>query len=399
MTQHTIYVYTTTDLNLFLAKNFYKKIKIYTDLREIPWTEIIFRKVRFLSLPPTKSLPNLSLLAKRKLIKLSNLLINKQLMFESIRNLIFANQGPNVLFVPYHHAFEIYSLHCPQLKVVEIDKNLSPDLISKIYKESQYSKVRDLTAGVAVFINPTSSQLLRAYKLIHPNKSIVIRYHDMISWQPDKTFYSGTKNLINMVKNLKRDGIVDKVESYCPQDAELLCATYRPNAANPIHLKKIDKDFRESIYHFIGGKSSNQATSSRIQPLDQIQKELSRIYPEINHWCTANIVRFSNKWLSYNEFLEKSVLSEVCVDLIREDQNEGFSFRIPEAIHLNKKIISNRINLKKEPFYSPERIFLIGHDPIERLREFLEFDLKPLPKNIADRYNSTLWWTKHDPIK
>ena len=85
------------------------------------------------------------------------------------------------------------------------------------------------------------------------------------------------------------------------------------------------------------------------------------------------------------------------MDLFRLDPNEGFSFRIPEALWLNRKIISNRLCLQKEDFYSPERIFLIGLDPIERLRSFLEKDVEPLPKKILCRYDSRLWWMEGDP--
>lgn len=62
-------------------------------------------------------------------------------------------------------------------------------------------------------------------------------------------------------------------------------------------------------------------------------------------------------WLSYTDFIRIYVLSEVYIDLVRVNQYEGFSFRIPEALWLNRKIISNRISLQDEPFYSTDRVF------------------------------------------
>lgn len=91
--------------------------------------------------------------------------------------------------------------------------------------------------------------------------------------------------------------------------------------------------------------------------------------------------------------------SEVYVDLYRVDEDEGFSYRIPEALFLNRKIISNRTILHDESFYSPERIFLIGIDPIERLKSFLETDIEPLPEEVLRLYDSRLWWTDDDPMK
>lgn len=398
--EYKVYIYTNRDLSLHLAKNFYKNTTIFTDIREISWLDILLRKVRFLSIPPpVRSILTPQIPIKRKLIKVLNLLVNKDLMLQSIKDIIFTDHGQNVLFVPYHHAWEIYSLHCPQMKVIEIDKNLSPKLIASVYQEARRSLFRDFSTGTTVFINPTSLTLLKAYKLIHPNKRIVIRYHDMISWQLDKSCYSGTKDLITMVKRLKQEGIIDQVESYCHYDANLLDAIYRPNGANPHFLKKIDKDFRTNIYNFLGGKSSNKKIYARIIPLNTIQTELMQIYPTIKNWTGADIAKFSKNWLSYEEFLNKTVLSEICVDLLREEPNEGFSFRIAEALNLNRKIISNRISLTEEPFYSPERIFLIGIDSPVRLKEFLEKELSPLPKSIVNHYNSTLWWTDEDPFQ
>ena len=34
---------------------------------------------------------------------------------------------------------------------------------------------------------------------------------------------------------------------------------------------------------------------------------------------------------------------------------------------------------------------------VERLPEFLEADLDPLPPDILKLYDSTLWWTDRDP--
>lgn len=89
--------------------------------------------------------------------------------------------------------------------------------------------------------------------------------------------------------------------------------------------------------------------------------------------------------------------SEIFVDLVRISQSEGYSYRIPEAIILNRKIITNRITVLDEDFYSPDRVFIIGHDSIERLQSFLEADIAPLPERIRNRYDSTLWWTDKDP--
>ena len=104
-----------------------------------------------------------------------------------------------------------------------------------------------------------------------------------------------------------------------------------------------------------------------------------------------------NRLISYCDCVKSYSTSEIYIDLVRIDKKEGFSFRIPEALWFNRKIISNRIGLLEENFYSPERIFLIGYDPITRLRTFLEGDLSSPSEQILHYYDSRLWWTNSDP--
>lgn len=104
------------------------------------------------------------------------------------------------------------------------------------------------------------------------------------------------------------------------------------------------------------------------------------------------------KWITYSDFVKKYALSEVYIDLLRVADNEGYSFRIPEALWLNRKIISNRFSLREEPFYTPERIFLLGYDSFDTLREFLEREIEPLPEKILTLLDARLWYTQNDPL-
>ena len=118
----------------------------------------------------------------------------------------------------------------------------------------------------------------------------------------------------------------------------------------------------------------------------------------IDNYIFQKLATGSEQWISYNQYLREIAASEIVIDLTRNCQDEGFSFRIAEALFLNKKIITNRLIILNEPFYSPERIFLIGHDSYLRLDSFLQNDLAPLPESILKFYNSRLWWTDQDPL-
>ena len=83
--------------------------------------------------------------------------------------------------------------------------------------------------------------------------------------------------------------------------------------------------------------------------------------------------------------------SEIMVDMYRIDPGEGLSFRIPEALLLGRKVITNRLMVLDCDFYDPSRFFVIGHDSPGRLEAFLKGDFRPLSPEIRKRYDSREW--------
>lgn len=170
-------------------------------------------------------------------------------------------------------------------------------------------------------------------------------------------------------------------------------ALYRPNGVNPEFMKSIDCPLRYYLVQFIGaGLSRDYGTNKRLEPLAQIHAELNKIFKNPKKWVYTKVTYSSRDWLPYSEFASISAKAEIYIDLIRVNENEGFSFRIPEALTINRKIITNRKNIKDELFYDPERIFIIGFDPISRLKTFLEADLPPLPISLLNKFDSSKWW-------
>ena len=78
--------------------------------------------------------------------------------------------------------------------------------------------------------------------------------------------------------------------------------------------------------------------------------------------------------------------------MYRVTADEGFSFRIPEALLLERKIITNRSIVLKCDFYDPSRFFVIGYDSPNRLEEFIKGDFKALCPEIKNRYDCRTWW-------
>lgn len=78
--------------------------------------------------------------------------------------------------------------------------------------------------------------------------------------------------------------------------------------------------------------------------------------------------------------------------MYRVDPDEGLSFRIPEALLLQRKVITNQLMISKCDFYNPSRFFIIGYDSIDRLEEFVKCVFKPLSSEIINWYDCCNWW-------
>ena len=128
-----------------------------------------------------------------------------------------------------------------------------------------------------------------------------------------------------------------------------------------------------------------------------VEKKVKEIYPNILQWIDLYSPVGTSEWIPYCQYLEKAISTEIFIDLVRISQDEGFSYRIPEALALNRKIITNRRNLIQEPFYSKDRIFILGVDSLDGLQAFLENDIPKLDDSILSYFNSELWWSEDDP--
>ena len=311
----------------------------------------------------------------------------------SLRDQIFPEDNA-VLFCAGRHVVEIYEAHLPHFKIVEVEYTRSLKILARLSKFASKlgSEFQNTDPGFGVFTNPVSDIPLRLFRKFNPNKKLIVRFHDQI----DPTYRSELKT---MLAALQEENIVDEVESYQKSDADYLQCTYRPNGVNPVTIRSAKSNFRDSLMSFSGSPSLKPGVD-RLADLRKILHHISLLYPCSSSWISLSDnsnYKISNSWQPYYRWLRKSALSEVCVDLYRVDLNEGFSYRIPEALWLNQKIITNRLFLIECEFYSPERFFILGIDSISRLKGFLEADLSPLPKELLEKFNSALWWTDKDP--
>lgn len=335
---------------------------------------------------------------KRLTSKLLMLSLNGLIGSLNVGNCLLSQLGDRVLFVPRASVSWIYSYHLKHISIMEIKDDvrfihLIP-LLMKVYFMIFCGRV-DRGDGVSVFANAKDVFLIKLYRRIHPNRKIIVRYHDIL-----RSDFRGVKaeDVVVMMRNLKSKGVIDALETYSRVDAKRFNFIYRPNAVNSEEMYKLDVNERDALYRFIGSGLKSEGDQSRVDSLKLIHAALRRLYPNIERYLDERILN-SRQWIPYEQYIKEIAKSEVIIDLIRLGDDEGFPYRIPEALFLNRKIITNRWSLRNEAFYSPQRVFIVGIDDVSNLQEFLERDLCRLPKSVLNLYDASLWWTDGDPIE
>lgn len=104
----------------------------------------------------------------------------------------------------------------------------------------------------------------------------------------------------------------------------------------------------------------------------------------------TNILKFSRKNIPQQSLPKLYKNTKVILDLQRNHQM-GLSFRIFEAMALEKKFITDNHNIKNYDFYNPENILVLNEDFSNIERSFFESEYQKLPQEIYYKYTLDNW--------
>lgn len=383
-----------------VASRYCPNLQMVGSLAEIGLLDLIFRRVRLTTIPEKAKQKTLLDRVKRKIVKTFKLSIEKNITLCNLHEGLFIEASrPNEIlyFSQYNHIKPLLQYHLPQVHIFLLLNTVSIDVLNALIILCKNIKSRLPKDKIIIFSNFYNPEIIRLCKGLDKKRRIIIRFHDFID-----DYFCGRKvgkTIVQKVREMVTTGTVDSVETYTKANASALGALYRPNGVNINSIEKLEDGFRTYLYWFSGYSGKTEFDkNSRTAPLRNLEIKLCELYPEIKNYLSAKTVHHESKdWVPYEIFLRRAASSEVCVDLYRVNPEEGFSYRMIEALALNRKIITNRLNVVDEPFYSPERVFLLGQDSFERLEVFLESDIDPIPSDLLKLYDSTLWWTDKDP--
>ena len=105
---------------------------------------------------------------------------------------------------------------------------------------------------------------------------------------------------------------------------------------------------------------------------------------------SKNKIVFTRKRINHENLPEFYKRTKVILDLMRENQY-GLSFRVFEAMALEKKIITDNEKIKNYDFYNPNNILVLNKDFSNITKEFFETPYQPLPEEIYKKYTLEKW--------
>lgn len=191
-------------------------------------------------------------------------------------------------------------------------------------------------------------------------------------------------------KKLIEKKVFDTIYSFDKKDATKYNLEF---ISNYIHLEKKNETVKSKFNVFsISSIDDRYATFNSI--IDYFDKNsishLTLFYDKKCPKILKKSATFINKTLNHNEIQEKMEKSDIILDVVRKNQT-GLSFRIFDALALNKKLITTNQSIKKYDFYNENNVCVIDKNNISIPNEFLKTKYEKLSDEIYKKYSLENW--------
>jgi hypothetical protein len=105
-------------------------------------------------------------------------------------------------------------------------------------------------------------------------------------------------------------------------------------------------------------------------------------------------IKFFKDNFTFRDNIKRLKAASIILDFKVLEHN-GLSLRFFESLRYEKKIITNNKTVMEYDFYNPQNIFIIHHDDMSRLGEFISTPYKEISKEIVDQYSFSSWLSKY----
>jgi len=131
----------------------------------------------------------------------------------------------------------------------------------------------------------------------------------------------------------------------------------------------------------------------RSEKLKEIENELEEMGLLTNFYIVSDLSKGHEnpkKFIAYESYLKMIIESRAILDYLQDGQI-GLTLRPMESVFLNKKLITNDLNVINEDFYYKENVFILGKDNINDLKKFIEDPFVEVPWSIVSKYEFSNW--------
>ena len=101
--------------------------------------------------------------------------------------------------------------------------------------------------------------------------------------------------------------------------------------------------------------------------------------------------------LTYPQYLDRLARTRCVIDISQKGQT-GLTRRPLEALFYGKKLLTDNPEIARYDFYRPQNVFILGKDPEEQLRAFIESPLAEVPESIRASYDVNEWIRHYLPV-
>lgn len=193
----------------------------------------------------------------------------------------------------------------------------------------------------------------------------------------------------------------DKIYSFDDQDIEKQ-GFERLTNYNYLDFLPQEKQNPQSDILYI--TSFDKKRLKQLFSLEKVFKKLAlnyRIYAngkrawkyKIKKFLTSTKLIFRQKLIKHHDLPTYYQSTKAILDLMRTNQY-GLSFRVFEAMALEKKIITDNPKIKQYDFYNPNNILVLNEDFSNLTKNFFEMPYERLPKEIYEKYTLENWVKK-----
>ena len=187
----------------------------------------------------------------------------------------------------------------------------------------------------------------------YPHSKIVCFFQDMVHLENNIN--------INHIKD-----VFDLVISFDHIDAKKYDIFYHPTVYSNHFFDRVDNTQRSDVYFLGSAKNRLDKIGLIYQYLESTGLKCDFYVTQVDEKDQSNYqgIHFISQ-MSYVENLRHLVNTE-CILEVLQDNSSGYTMRTWEAIMYNKKLLTNNIELKDEPFYNPSNILVF--DNIEGIK-------------------------------